>query len=76
VDRRKTKKMVADMGYFLVTITPPEGSGRQVSNNVGKFVTSSVPQEDGSWAFYSDMNVDADGEFYENAKPLPGVKFD
>ena len=76
VDRKKTAKMVADMGYFMVTITPPEGSGREANTNVGKFITTSILQKDGAWAFYSDINMDADMEFYEKAKKLPGVKFD
>lgn len=75
-DRKKADGMVTDFGYYKFTMTPSEDTGKEAKTSVGRFLTTSIPQEQGHWAFYSDMDTEANSRFYDEAPRIKGLKYD
>ena len=76
VDRLIDSNTVSDIGYYLVTITPPEESKQPIKLHSGKFLITARKQPDGQWAFWADSNSDVDLEKFINAEPKKGLIYD
>lgn len=84
IDRKYSKDMVTDVGYYKLTITPPkeltkstplnglEGEPRQ---SFGKFIITAIPGEEDDWAFYNDLSTGSTQTAYVEAKPITGWKY-
>lgn len=76
LDRLIDTKTVSDIGYYLVTITPPPESNQPVKQHAGKFLITVRKQADGQWAFWADSNSDVALEEFIMAKPQKGLLYD
>ena len=72
-ERRRLGDAVVDAGFYRLVVTPASG---QPNVQVGKFMTVSARQADGSWAFVGDTDTPMPASAWDAAKPLAGARFD
>ena len=72
-ERRRAGSAVLDSGVYRLTIAGP---GMATNHQVGKFMTLSLPQADGQWAFAADTDTPMPAESWDAARPVDGAKFD
>jgi len=75
-DRLTDQQSVTDVGYYVVTIIPPKGSGQPAKQHAGKFMMTFKVNKDGKWGIWAEANNKAKVQSYINAKPQGGLHFD
>gem|GEM_PF-3106583 len=76
VDRLEDTFSINDIGYYIVSIIPPQASGQPAKQHVGKFMITFKKQPDGSWGIWSEANSSAKLKSYLAATPQGELHFD
>jgi len=76
IDRLIDTASISDVGYYVVTIIAPKGSGQPAKQHVGKFMITFKRQDSGDWGIWSEANNKAKIQSYIDAKPQAGLHFD
>jgi len=76
VDRLEDTFSINDIGYYVVSIIPPQASGQPAKQHVGKFMITYKKQPDGSWGIWSEANSSAKLKSYLAATPQGELHFD
>ena len=76
IDRLIDSKTIIDIGYYLVSVTPPQESKQPVRQHAGKFLITFKQMPDGKWAIWADSNNEVKLEEYINAKPVAALHYD
>lgn len=71
--RRMLGTSVIDTGLYHLTVADAAG---KASVQVGKFLTVAVRQPDGNWAFIADTDTPMPAAAWDEAKQIPGARFD
>ncbi|HEY4545133.1 MAG TPA: hypothetical protein VIG90_01725 [Pedomonas sp.] len=71
--RQTFGSIIIDTGLYRLSIAGPAGKD---SVQVGKFMTVSERQPDGTWAFVADTDTPMPTAAWDGAKPFAGAKFD
>lgn len=71
--RRMLGSTVVDTGLYHLTVADAAG---KANVQVGKFMTVAVRQPDGRWAFVADTDTPMPASAWDEAKQIPGARFD
>ena len=74
VERKRFGDIYVDNGYMRTAMTLAKDGPEQVT--YGKFITVLGKQPDGSYAFVTDGDSSTPAANFDNAEPVPGLKFD
>jgi len=75
-NRLRDTKTVHDVGYYVVTVIPPQESKQPPKQHAGKFMITFSQQADGSWGIWSEANSKSKIKNYVKAKKIDGLHFD
>lgn len=75
-DRIVDTKTIHDVGYYVVTVIPPQESKQPPKQHAGKFTITFSKQEDGTWGIWSEANSKSKIKNYIKAKKVDGLHFD
>ncbi len=74
VERKRLGDVYVDNGYMRTTLKMSKDAPERVM--FGKFATVLARQAAGHWAFVNDADSETTNTQFDNAKPVPGLKFD
>ncbi len=69
-------KSIHDVGYYVVTVIPPQESKQPPKQHAGKFTITFALQEDGHWGIWSEANSKSKIKNYIKAKKIDGLHYD
>lgn len=74
VERKRYGDVIVDNGYVQSAIRMARDAPEEVTT--AKFVTVIARQPQGHWAFVTDADSDTPAARFEQALPVPGLRFD
>lgn len=75
-NRLTDTKTVHDVGYYIVTVIPPQESKQPPKQHAGKFMITFRQQENGDWGIWSEANSKSKIKNYIKAKKIDGLHYD
>jgi hypothetical protein len=69
-------KTVHDVGYYVVTVIPPQESKQPPKQHAGKFMITFSQKLDGNWGVWSEANSKSKVKNYMRAKEIDGLHYD
>jgi ketosteroid isomerase-like protein len=74
VERKRLGNVYVDNGYMRTTLRVSKDAPERVM--YGKFTTVLAQQAAGHWAFVNDADSETSNTQFDNAKRVPGLKYD
>ncbi len=75
LERLIDNNSATDVGYYLVSVIPPEGSNEPAKQHAGKYLMTFKRGDDNHWLIWSDANNRVDSQMYYNVPKLKGLYF-